>query len=141
MGRTIVETCVEAYIEGLGLARLEEVPDIWFTRPIHAELVREHCAGAIDHGSVVAAAAKIGAPWQTTDQVRAVAETEARKLLADIEAKRQAGALKKLNADYKSYRLQQIAKTEKAVPYSKFFASFACNMARLAAAAQRISAE
>jgi len=43
---------------------------------------------------------------------------------------RQAGGLKQINAQYKRYRLAQIAKAEKATSYGVFFERFVTGMVR-----------
>jgi hypothetical protein len=43
---------------------------------------------------------------------------------------RQNGGLKQVNAEYKRYRAQQIAKAEKATPYAKFLERFTASIVR-----------
>ena len=67
-----------------------------------------------------ATARSMGAPFQTAAALRADAEKEVDKIVARVEATSQAGGLRQLNRSYKAYRAQQIAKAERAQPYSKF---------------------
>jgi hypothetical protein len=135
---------VETYIAGLNLTAVAIVSDgrrcritegepppgetikrQFYFKSSHAELILATIdqEGVTDQApaalaaQIEQAAATLGAPFQTPDEiqaeaVQAVAEVQAR--VADLN---QSGALKDLNKSYKAYRLRQIARAEKAMPY------------------------
>jgi hypothetical protein len=80
----------------------------------HVKKPIRHIPGPQCHGK------EHGAPFQTAAALRADAEKEVDKIVARVEATSQAGGLRQLNRSYKAYRAQQIAKAERAQPYSKF---------------------
>jgi hypothetical protein len=132
---------VKAYIEALGFVECDAAPGTWFEKAEHCEIVIAACHSEYPQGfgrtEVINAAALLGARWRTTEQLHRDAEIEVEHLLADIEAKRQAGGLKKVNAEYKSYRIAQLSRSEPAVPYSTYFANFVRTVIRLAAQEKR----
>jgi hypothetical protein len=75
-------------------------------------------------------AAAIGAPFETAAELRAAATLEVEKVVAKVEAMRQAGRLKQVNAEYKAYRQRQVARCEKATPYTVFLRRFTAGLVR-----------
>ena len=69
---------------------------------------------------VVQAAASIGAPYQTPDEVRKAAEQQVDEIVARIKASALSGKLKKWNTRYRQYRLAQVEKREKAIGIPPF---------------------
>jgi len=70
------------------------------------------------------AAARLGAPFQTADELRKVAEQQVAEITARIKVAGPSGALKKFNTRYRQYRLAQVEKRELAIPYSVFLEQF-----------------
>jgi hypothetical protein len=66
-------------------------------------------------------------------ELRAEAEQAVDKAVAQIEAMRQNGDFKQLNARYKQYRRAQMARREPAIPYSVFLERRVATIVRLAA--------
>ena len=117
----------------------EAIAQQYYFKPSHIELVLGAASladGPIDQSpDAVAAliertAVAMGAPYQTAAELRADAEKEVDKIVAKVEAARQAGGMKQTNRQYKAYRLAQIAKGEKATSYSVFFQRFVTSMVR-----------
>lgn len=113
---------------------------LWFSKSAHAELVLAQCpAGWVDvapaalRDEVINAAAALGAPWRTTEEVRVEASIAVAEIIASVEASRQSGGLAQVNASYKIYRQQQVAKGEKAMPYSAHLQAFTRSLVVLAA--------
>jgi hypothetical protein len=107
----------------------ETIAQQYYFKASHIELVLS-AAGLTDSpvpqspDAVVAllekAARAMRAPYETAAEIRAAAELEVDKIVAKVEATNASGGLRELNRSYKAYRQQQIAKAERAVPYSKF---------------------
>jgi hypothetical protein len=74
--------------------------------------------------------ASLGAPYHTLAELREAAETAVDEIQARVDSVRQNGGLKQVNAEYKRYRAQQIAKAEKAMPYAKFLERFTALIVR-----------
>lgn len=113
---------------------------LWFSRELHADLVMANCpAGPEDRPAallrddIVNTAAALGAPFRTTHEIEADAEKAVAGIIGQIETWRQNGGLAKVNRDYKTYRQTQMARGQKAVPYSTHLASFARSLVVLAA--------
>jgi hypothetical protein len=66
------------------------------------------------------AAAKLGAPHQTPEQVRKAAGHQVAEIVERVKTAGQRGALKVWNKRYRQYRLAQVAKGEKAIGYWPF---------------------
>ncbi len=106
----------------------ETIKHRFFFRPSHADLVlmtieREGVtdqAPAAVAAQIERAAATLGAPYQTPAELWQAAAEAVAEIVARVEATNQAGGLKQINRQYKAYRQQQIARAERAVPYSKF---------------------
>jgi hypothetical protein len=81
--------------------------------------------------------ASLGAPYHTLAELREAAETAVDEIQARVDSMRQNGGLKQVNAEYKRYRAQQIAKAEKATPYAKFLERFTALIVRDVAMAGR----
>jgi hypothetical protein len=123
----------------------------WFAKPAHAELVligvqndihdagAAHSDGWIDLSArkvrdlVINVAAALGARWRTAAELRTDASKAVEEIIMSVEASRQSGGLAKVNTSYKIYRQQQIAKGEKAIPYSAHLAAFTRSLIILAA--------
>jgi hypothetical protein len=78
-------------------------------------------------------AANLGAPFQTPAELREAAA----EIVARVDAMRQAGGLKQVNAEYKRYRQAQAAKAERATPYAVFLQRFTATIVRDVAATGR----
>lgn len=155
---------VETYIAALNLTAVAIVSDGWrcrihtgelapsetikhrfYFKPSHAELV----LATIDLDGlsgkppaalatlIERAAANLGAPFQTADELQAEAEQQVAEITARVKGMNQSGGLKQVNAQYKRYRQAQIAKAEKAVPYAKFIERFTATIVRDVAATGR----
>jgi len=138
---------IEAYISGLQLTEVavvgdgrrcritegepaegEKIQRQFYFKPSHAELVlvmidQDGLSGkpsAALAASIEQAAAKLGAPFQTPDELRKLAGQQVDEIVERIKASGQRGALKHWNARYKQYRLAQGAKGEKAIGYWPF---------------------
>ena len=107
----------------------EKIAQRYYFKPLHIELVLG-AAGVGDRpidqppdavATVIRRTVRsLGAPFQTEPELRADAEQEVDKILAKVEATNASGGLRELNRSYKAYRQRQIARAERAVPYSKF---------------------
>jgi hypothetical protein len=80
----------------------------------------------------------MGAPYETADELRNAAEIQVAEIVERVKASNQAGGLKQINRQYKAYRQAQMAKAEKAVPYSKFIEPFVVTILRQVAATGRM---
>jgi hypothetical protein len=98
----------------------------------HAELVLSACGvrGWTDTPPVsllkliTTTAEGLGARPRSDADVTTAAKDAVAFVVAKVDAMRQNGGLAQVNAAYKRYRLGQVAKGEKAVPYSVHLASF-----------------
>jgi hypothetical protein len=63
-------------------------------------------------------AAKLGARWQTADGLRKAAAEQVAEIVERVKMAGLSGKLKRWNASYKQYRLEAVAKSEKAMPYA-----------------------
>jgi hypothetical protein len=116
----------------------ETIESRLYFKPSHAELVLStiDLEGWTDHqpAAVAAlierAAASLGAPYHTLAELREAAEGAVAEIQARVDSMRQNGGLKQVNAEYKRYRAQQIAKAEKATPYAKFLERFTASIVR-----------
>jgi hypothetical protein len=98
----------------------------YYFKPSHAELVlatigRDGMSGkpaAVLAASIKQAAATLGAPFQTPGGLRNTAECQVAVIVARVKASGR--TLKPWNARYRQYRLAQVAKCEKAIPYAAY---------------------
>jgi hypothetical protein len=98
----------------------------FYFRPSHAELVLATIGrdGMTDKpapalvASIKQAAATLGAPYKTPGELRSAAECRVAAIVARVKASGR--ALKPWNARYRQYRLAQVAKCEKAIPYAAY---------------------
>jgi hypothetical protein len=74
--------------------------------------------------AIAQVAASIGAPYQTPDQLRRVAEQAVDEVQERVAAMRQNGGLKEVNRSYKAYRKRQIVSGERVIPYSAYLQRF-----------------
>jgi hypothetical protein len=109
---------VRSDFEALGADR----PQGWVDMPARA--VRDH---------VVNVAAGLGASWRTATEVRADASHAVAEIIVQVEQQRRAGGLAQVNAQYKIYRQGQVARGEKAAPYSVHLTAFTRSLVVLAA--------
>jgi len=73
----------------------------------------------------------MGAPFETAAEIRAAAKIQVAEIVAKVEAARQAGGhAGNQRAIHKAYRLGQVAKGEKVMPYPKFLQRFTASMVR-----------
>jgi hypothetical protein len=142
---------IQTYIAGLNLAAVvvvssgrrcqirigepaagEKIRHQFYFRPSHAELLlltigREGLAGkpaAALAALIERTAAMLGARYWTASELRAEAERQVAAIVAKVAASNTSGGLKHWNAAFKQYRRQQVAKAEKALPYSVFLERF-----------------
>jgi hypothetical protein len=124
---------------------------LWFSKPQHAELVLlqsldDFAADGRSRGNgwlvspprevrdkIVNVAAMLGAIWQTEAELRTVASNVVEEIIVSVEKSRRDGGLAQVNASYKIYRQRQVARGEKAVPYSAHLAAFTRSLVVLAA--------
>jgi hypothetical protein len=109
-----------------------------YFKPSHAELVlskidlegwtNEPAAAVV--ASIVSAATMLGAPHYALADLRKVAAAVVAEVVARVEAGRQNGDLKLVNRQYKIYRLAQVAKGERAIPYAKFMERWTAGLVR-----------
>jgi hypothetical protein len=78
----------------------------------------------VEPGRAKQAAAKLGAPYQTPDELRKAAEIQVDAITARVKAAGMSGGLKKWNTRYRQYRLVQVEKCEPAIPYSVLLEQF-----------------
>ncbi len=103
-------------------------PARYFFKPSHVDLLLstigpEGLSGkpaAALADAIVQAAATLGAPIRTLGELQAEAERQVAEITARIRVANQTGDLRQVNRQYKAYRLQQLAKGEKATSYSAF---------------------
>lgn len=102
----------------------------------HADLVLSSCG--LDGRAVMSpselleavtnTAARLGAEWQTDQEAQTTAAEAVQAIVDKIEAARQAGGLREINASYKRYRQQQVANAERAIPYSAYLRRYTTRM-------------
>jgi hypothetical protein len=118
----------------------------YYFKPIHIELLLGAAGltdGAINKPPKVVAvllektARRMHAPYETETEIRAAAKLQVAEITARVKASNQSGGLKQINRQYKLYRQQQIAKAEKALPYSKFLERYTATIVRDVAATGR----
>jgi hypothetical protein len=80
----------------------------------------------------------LGAPYSSPDALRKAAEVQVAEVQARVAALNQSGALKDVNRAYRAYRLAQIEKCEKAMPYSAFLERRTATILRNVAATGRM---
>jgi hypothetical protein len=98
----------------------------YYFKPSHAELLlmtigRDGMSGkpaAALVASIKQTATTLGAPFKTPGELRQAAETRVAMIVARVKASGR--ALKPWNARYRQYRLAQVAKCEKAIPYAAY---------------------
>jgi hypothetical protein len=69
-------------------------------------------------------------PYHTLAELREAAEEAVAEITARVDVMRQNGDLKLVNAQYKRYRAEQMAKAEKATPYAVFLQRFTASIVR-----------
>jgi hypothetical protein len=135
---------VETYVSALNLTAVAIVSsaDGWrcrietggtsapafYFKPSHADLVLltigldgwTDQAPAAVAGAIERTAATVGAPIISPDALRAEAERQVAEIVERVRASNQSGGLKVWKTAYKQYRRAQIAKAEKAIPYSAY---------------------
>jgi hypothetical protein len=125
----------------------ETIERLYYFKPSHVDLVLDAAGladGPIDQPPDAVAtliertAVAMGAPFETAAEIRAAAKQEVDKIIDRVEAMRQNGGIKEINARYKAYRLAQMAKAEKAMPYGKFIERFTAVMVRDVAMTGRV---
>jgi hypothetical protein len=104
----------------------EPVAHRYYFKASHAELVLMTIgkdgmsgkpAGALAD-AIEQAAATLGAPYQTPAGLRKAAEAQVAEIVERVKAAGLSGRLKRWNAAYRQYRLDAVAKSEKAMPYA-----------------------
>jgi hypothetical protein len=118
---------------------LELFDTLWFAKAAHAELVLMNCPQSSTlppaslRDEVINIAATLGASWRTTTELEADASNAVAEIIECVEAMRQSGGLAQVNAQYKIYRQAQVAKGQKAIPYSEHLFAFTMSLVILAA--------
>jgi hypothetical protein len=138
---------IDVYISGLNLTEVavvgagrrcrietgeiapgEPVAHRFFFRASHADLV----LAAIDKeglpsksparlvDAIERTAAKLGAPFMTLDELRKAAEVQVAEIVERVKTAGLSGKLKRWNAAYRQYRLEAVARAEKAIPYANY---------------------
>jgi hypothetical protein len=154
---------IEVYISGLGLAEVaiivgtdgrcrietdgeiapgEKIRRQFFFKPSHADLVsmtidKEGLPGkspAALAAQIERTAAMLGAPHRSPGELRRAAAEAVAEVQARVAAMRQNGGLQDVNRQYRAYRMAQVAKAEKAIPYSAFLRRFTASLVRDVAA-------
>jgi hypothetical protein len=107
----------------IALARCEKIVRQFYFKKSHAELVLATIdkEGATDQAP--AAVAALIEFW-TPEQLRKAAAEQVAEITERVKTAGLSGKLKRWNAAYKQYRLAQVAKAEKAIPYSSFLEQF-----------------
>ena len=103
-----------------------------YFKPSHADLVLMTLglegwtdqAPAAVAAQIEQAAATLGARYYALAELSKAAAEAVAEVQARVDAARQNGDLKQVNAAYKRYRLAQVAKGEKAMPYTAHLAAF-----------------
>jgi hypothetical protein len=124
----------------------ERVKAQFFFRPTHAELVlmtvnKEGLAGKAAGRAGWrdrAGGNKLGAPYQTPDGLRKAAERHVDEIVTRVKDARMDGELREINKRYRQYRLAQVARAERAMPYSAYIQHFTASLVRDAAATGRM---
>jgi hypothetical protein len=105
----------------------ETIAARFYFKASHAELVLAEIDkdGLSGKPAAVAAliegtARRIGAPFQTPDELHRAAEVQVAAVQARVASMNQSGGLSALNKAYRQYRLGQVARAERAIPYSAF---------------------
>jgi hypothetical protein len=119
----------------------------YYFKPSHVDLVLGAAGladGPIeDPPAAVAAliertARRMHAPDETEPEIRAAAKIQVDEVTARVRTANQAGGLKQINRRYKAYRMAQVARSERAIPYAKFIEQFIASLVRDAAASGRM---
>ena len=143
---------VHRFLEGAFTNRIVSSPDgrqcrietggtstpAFYFKPSHAELVLStiDLQGCTDQPAAAVAAlieqtaASLGAPFQTLAELQEAAAEAVAGIVARVDAMRQNGGLKQVNAEYKRHRQRQVAKAEKATPYAVFLQRFTTSIVR-----------
>jgi hypothetical protein len=141
---------VQTYIDGLNLAEVtivgagrqcrihtdgdgeippgEPIAGRYLFKPSHAELLlatigQDGLSGqpaAVLADAIERTAARLGARWQTPDGLRKTAAEQVDEIVERVKSAGLSGKLKRWNAAYRQYRLEAVAKAEKAIPYAAF---------------------
>jgi hypothetical protein len=106
----------------------EPVAHRFFFRASHAGLVlatigQDGMSGqpaAVLAGAIEQAAASIGAPFQTPDELRKAAGQQVAEIVERVKTAGLSGKLKRWNKAYKQYRLAQVAEAKQAMPYANY---------------------
>jgi hypothetical protein len=155
------EAFIQSYISGLQLTEVaivgagrsariitgeippgEPVACRYYFKASHAELLlmtigKEDVTGKPASSLVDAierTAAMLGATIQTTSELRKAAASAVDEITARVKLANQDGELKRVNYAYKVYRLEQLAKGEKAITYKAHLETFTASLVRQAAA-------
>jgi len=113
---------------------------LWFAKSQHAELVLSRCpvglverTGAALRDEIINIAALLGASWKTGAEIEADASYAVAQIVENVERARIRGELRKMNADYKLYRQQQILLGKKPIGYGEHLTNFTRKLVVLAA--------
>jgi hypothetical protein len=138
---------VQTYIDGLSLTSItvigagkqcriitgepprgEPIAARYYLKASHAEMViatigrdglqGKPAAALVD--AIKQAAAMLGARFQTLDEVRKAAGSRVDEIVERVKSAGLEGKLKRWNAGYRQYRLEAVAKAEKAMPYASY---------------------
>jgi hypothetical protein len=106
----------------------EKIEAQFYFKPSHAELVLvmidvEGLSGkplAAVAGAIEQAAATLGAPYSTPEQLGRAAEIQVAEIVDRVKTAGLSGGLKKWNTRYRQYRLAQVAEAKQAMPYANY---------------------
>jgi hypothetical protein len=111
----------------------EKIKHRYFFKPLHVELLLNAASlsdDPIDQAPAAVAeliertARRMHAPYETEREIRAAAERQVDEMTARVEASNQSGGLKHWNTRYRQYRLEQVSRAERAIPFSAFLEQF-----------------
>ena len=87
--------------------------------------------------AILAAAKKLDIAVQSDEEIAADAMTVATRVALEMQRQQQSGKLKSLNRSYRSYRLEAIARGERALRYDAWIARYREDLVRKVAATLR----
>lgn len=122
----------------------QEYLRLWCGRAAEADAVAKtatrilrRTSDADGHEAILAAAKKLGVVVQTDEEVAAAAMTVAARVAEEMQKQQQSGELKSVNQAYRSYRLETVARGERALRYDAWMARYREDLVRKIAATLR----
>jgi hypothetical protein len=105
--------------------------------PTCAALSGQGLPFALAAAAIVAAARRCHVALYADQHIHSAAMAAVARVEAEIERLRQAGEMKTVNRSYRSYRIEAVARGEKASPYGQWLSTYKANLVRQLAAAMR----